>query len=137
MLESLSSLDLQPGTLKLLLSTHIRIQQREAFPTTVTMKSIVPVMLATSLALLAQTMALPLSAELQVKRSPHAEAEPKYPPDWKREAEPEAQPKYPPDWKREAEPEAQPKYPPDWKREAEPEAQPKYPPDWKREAEPL
>ena len=76
-------------------------------------------MLTTSLALLAQIMALPLSAELVVKRSPAAVAEPKYPPDWKREAEPEAMPRYPPDWKREAEPEAMPRYPPDWKREAE------------------
>ena len=69
------------------------------------MKSIVPVMLATSLALLAQTMAVPLSAELQVKRSPEAGAKPHYPPDWKREAELEAEAQHrPPDWKRDAEP---------------------------------
>lgn len=83
------------------------------------MKSTIPVMLATSLALLAQTVALPLSAELLAKRNPEAcvgatcyrtiEAL-----TLKREAEPEASPKYPPDWKREAEP----KYPPDWKRDA-------------------
>ena len=48
------------------------------FPT-LTMKTVVPVMLTTCLALLPYTMALPLSTELQLKREADPVASPTYP----------------------------------------------------------